>query len=180
MTSTVQQARRLLILIAIVLIVIDIAAGVTLLSPLGRGRRDEEFERLRIERQQKEAETRPTRDMDKKIVNSREAIAGFYKNRLPQTYAEISETLGKTAAEHHVVLSQVKYDAKPAGVGGLHSVTIGVSVSGDYASQMNFINALERETKFYVVENVAIGDSGSDSNQLRVDVQLQTFLRNAA
>jgi hypothetical protein len=178
--NSVQQARRALIAIAVVFLLVDIAAAVVLLSPIGHGNRDAEFEQLRLERQQKDAETKPTRDMDKKLVASREAIPIFYKVRLPANYSEISESLGKTAAEHHVVLSTVRYDAKPTGITGLSDVGIFLSVTGDYVSEMNFINALEREKKFYVLDRVVIGDNGNNASILRVEVQLETFLRNPA
>ena len=51
-------------------------------------------------------------------------------------------------------------------------------MTGDYVSEMRFINSLEREKKFFVLDRVVIGDSGN-ANQLRVEVQLETFLRNA-
>jgi len=179
--NNVQQARRVLTIIAVVFLLVDIAAAIVLLSPMGRSpaERGDELERLRLERIQKDAETRPTRDMEKKLVASREAIAGFYNDRLPANYSEISESLGKTASENHVTLSAVRYDSKPAGVGGLTAVSISVSLSGDYLSEMKFINSLEREKKFYVLNRVVIGDSGN-ANQLRVDMVLETYLRNPA
>ena len=180
MIGTVNQARRLLTAIAVIFFVIDVGAAAVLFSPLGHGNRDAEYEALRVERQQKDAETRPTRDMDKKLVASREAIGTFYKNRLPANYSEISESLGKTASEHHVTLSQIRYEPKPTGIGGLTNVAITVSLSGDYQSEMNFINSLEREKKFYILDRVMIGDTGNNQNLLRVDVQLETFLRTAA
>ena len=181
MINTVQQARRILLTVAIVFLLVDIAAAIVLLSPVGRSpaEREDEHQRLRVERMQKDAEARPMRDMDKKIVASREAIGAFYSNRLPSSYSEISEGLGKTAAEYHVTLAAVKYDQKPTGIAGLTNIPISLSLTGDYVSLMRFINALERDKRFYVLDRVVIGDTGAN-NQLRVDVLLETFLRNPA
>jgi hypothetical protein len=180
MMNNVQQARRVLIIVAVVFLLVDIAAAIVLFSPLGRSpaARGDELEKLRLERIQKDGETRPTRDMDKKLVASREAIAGFYSSRLPSYYSEISESLGKTANENHVTLSAVRYESKPAGVGGLNAISITLTLSGEYVSEMKFINSLERDKKFYVLDRVLIGDAGAEGNQLRVEVQLETFLRN--
>ncbi len=180
--NNVQQARRVLTIVAVVFLLVDIAAAIVLLSPFGRSpsARGDELQKLRVERIQKDAETRPTRDMDKKLVASREAIAGFYGSRLPANYSEISESLGKTATENHVTLSAVKYESKAAGVGGLNDIAVTLTLSGDYVSEMKFINSLERDKKFYVLDRVVIGDVGAESNQLRVEVQLETFLRNPA
>jgi Tfp pilus assembly protein PilO len=180
MINSVQQARRILITVAVVFLLVDIAAAIVLFSPMGRSpaAREDEHQRLRLERLQKDSEVRPLRDMDKKIVASREAIGLFYTNRLPASYSEISETLGKIAADHHVTLAAVKYDPKPSGVGGLNDVSISLSLTGEYVAEMNFINSLERDKKFYILDRVVIGDAGAETNQLRVDVLLETFLRN--
>jgi len=179
--NSVQQARRILVTIAIVFLLVDIAAAIVLLSPIGRSpaERKDEHQKLRVERMQKDAEARPMRDMDKKIAASRESINDFYSNRLPATYSEISESLGKTAAENHVTLASVKYEQKPTGIAGLTNIPMTLSLTGDYVSLMRFINALERDKKFFVLDKVVIGDTGAN-NQLRVDVQLETFLRNPA
>jgi type IV pilus assembly protein PilO len=181
MINSVQQARRILVTVAIVFLVVDIAAAVVLLSPIGRSpaEREDEHQRLRVERMRKDAEARPMRDMDKKIVASREAIGAFYANRLPASYSEISESLGKTAAENRVALAAVKYEQKPTGIAGLTNIPITLSLTGDYVSLMKFINALERDKRFFVLDRVVFGDTGAN-NQLRVDVQLETFLRNPA
>jgi type IV pilus assembly protein PilO len=179
--NNVPQARRILITVAIAFLLVDIGAAVVLFSPMGRSpaQREDEHQRLRLERMQKDAEARPMRDMDKKIVASREAIGDFYSSRLPSSYSEISESLGKTAAENHVTLSAVKYDQKATGIGGLTNIPITLSLTGEYVSLMRFINALERDKKFFVLDRVVIGDTGAN-NQLRVDVLLETFLRNPA
>jgi Tfp pilus assembly protein PilO len=181
MINNVQQARRILITVAVVFLLVDVAAAIVLLSPVGRSpaQREDEHQRLRVERMQKDAESRPMRDMDKKIVASREAINAFYSNRLPASYSEISESLGKTAAENHVALASVKYDQKPTGLAGLTNIPITLSLTGDYVSLMKFINALERDKKFFVLDRVVFGDTGAN-NQLRLDVRLETFLRNPA
>jgi Tfp pilus assembly protein PilO len=167
--------------VAIVFLLVGIASAVVLLSPIGRSpaEREDEHQRLRVERMQKDAEARPMRDMDKKIVASRDAINTFYSSRLPVSYSDISESLGKTAAENHVTLASVKYDQKPTGIAGLSNIPITLSLTGDYVSLMKFINALERDKKFFVLDRVVIGDTGTN-NQLRVDVLLETFLRNPA
>jgi hypothetical protein len=180
--KSVSQARNILIAIAAIFLLVDIVAAIVLFSPAGRSpaQRSFEFQQLRIERQQKEAETRPTRDMDKKLATTRDAIGEFFKDRLPANYSDISENLGKTAAANHVVISQVHYDTHPSGISGLENIAITVTMTGDYTAEMNFINALEREKRFYVLDRVVIGESGNTGNQLAVSVQLETFLRNAS
>ncbi len=178
--QTVQQARRILTAIVVIFLIVDIAAAIVLMSPAGRSadQRGAEYEALRMERQQKDAETRPTRDMDKKLVLAREQVADFYRTRLPRSFSEISDNLGRIAKENRVDMSAVRYETKPTNITGLTSVVITVSMSGDYASEIRFVNALEREKKFYILDRLQIGDSGG--NQVRVELQLETYLRNAA
>ncbi len=179
--KSVSQARILFTVIAVLFVLLDIGAAVVQLSPIGRSpaERGRELEELRLERMQKESETRPTQDMDKKLVRSREAIAGFYKHHFPVSYSDISENLGKLATDNHLILSQVNYDTKSSPINGVSQVGVKMTVAGSYRSVMEFINALEREKRFYVIDRVVIGEQGTGA-QLRVDILLETYLRNAA
>ncbi len=178
--KSVSQARATFLTIALIFLVLDVICAVVLMTPAGRSpaERSKEYEELRQERMQKEAETRPTRDMDKKLVMARESIGAFYQQHLPVSYSDVSEDLGKVAVDHHVNLAQVRYASKPSSVQTLNAVGITINVVGDYRAMMEFINALERDKRFYVIDKVLIQDSGT-SNQVRVEIELETFLRNS-
>jgi type IV pilus assembly protein PilO len=177
----VRQVRGLVIAVLCIFLALDIAAAVLLLSPAGRSRSDRERARdgLRAELLQKQRNTIPARDMDDKLTKTREQIDGFYKSRLPEGYAGISGNLGKLAAANHVQIAAVRYQTKPAGVGGLERLELAVTVTGPYSAQMNFINALERDKTFFVLNQLNFGGAAqANTNLLKVDLHLETYLRN--
>lgn len=171
-----------LIVIAVVCAILDIAAIAVLLSPAGRSRMAgvEEFERLRNEMTQKRAQVLPIRDIDAKIVTAREQIGTFYRDRLPGSYAELAETLGRNASKHRVTLSGIRYNSKPAGQQGLQLVTLTVDSTGNYRDVIEFINGLERDKSAFVISGVNFGGSERGRSTLRVGLTLNTYMRSAA
>lgn len=177
---TVKSARRLLLIIAIVLIALDIGAVALLFSPVGRGRtaREEAYNQVRQEYQAKMRAEGPARDIDKRIADAHKQIGEFYQDRLPSRYSEISDTIGKLASENHVQVATVRYDAKDSDVAGLQRIDITAQVTGDYNNQMRFINALERAKTFFVIDSVNLG--GAETGGVRLEMKLETFKKGAA
>lgn len=182
---TVKTVRTLLIVIAIVLIVLDAGAVALLLSPMGRGRaaRQETYNRVRQQYQEKMREEGPARDIEKRIADARKQTDAFYEERIPTRYSQISDTIGKVASENHVQVASVKYDAKDTDISGLQRIDIEAQITGDYNNQMRFINALERAKTFFVIDsvNLAGAEAGSaTSGGVRLQIKLETFKRGAA
>src|SRR3954469_1780075 len=100
--KSVRDARRLLLIIAVVLLVIDAAAIAWLFSPRGRGTRahENELRELETEYRAKIREIGPARDMDKRLTLARQQQVAFYNEHIPTRYSAISETLGKIAADN--------------------------------------------------------------------------------
>ncbi len=178
--NSVRDVRRWLLAIVAVLVVLDIAAIALLLSPAGRSRaaREQERDELQREYQTKVRELAPVRDMDKKLADARKQIADFYESRVPARYSDISNDLGKLAAENHVEISAIRYDEKDTEIPSLSRIGISALVTGDYASQMKFINSLEREKTFFVVTGINLG--GGEGGQVRLDLHIETFLKAGA
>ncbi len=177
---TVKGARRLLLIIAMVLVALDLAALALLLSPVGRGRaaREQAYNEVRQEYQAKMREEGPARDIEKRIVDARKQIGEFYQDRLPSRYSDISDTIGKLASENHVQVATVRYDAKDSEIEGLQHIEITAQVTGDYNNQMRFINALERAKTFFVIDSVNLG--GAETGGVRLEMKLETFKKGAA
>jgi hypothetical protein len=51
-------------------------------------------------------------------------------------------------------------------------------VTGDYADEMRFINALERSKTFFVINSVSLG--GAEGRTVRLELHVETFLRSAS
>lgn len=180
--KSVREARRLLLILAIVLLVVAAAATAWLLSPAGRSRAalGREYRELQGQYQTQLRELGPARDIDKRLVQAREQQAAFYAERLPARYSTISETLTDLASRNKVQVSAVKYDAKDAEIPGLQRISIAAQITGDYGNEMKFINAMERSKLFFVIESVDLANAEGGGGNIRLNLQLQTFLRSAS
>jgi len=180
MMETIQSAKRVLLTIVVVLLLVDALAIAVLLSPLGRGREvlEGQYQQIRQQYQAKLRETGPARDIDKRLVEAKKQTTEFYKERIPTRYSDISDTLGQLASDNHVQVTSIKYEPKDTEIPGLQQIGIATSVKGDYNNQMRFINSLERAKTFFVIDSVNLG--GSNNGVVQLDMKLETFKRGGA
>lgn len=176
--ANLKRARRNLKTVAVVLLLVDVAAAGFLLSPLGRSPRSQqqEYDRVRLELQAKIREVVPLRGMDRKLGEAQRQIGKFYKDRLPGGYSSISAELGKLAQESGVRISQGKYDSSPAELKGLQQVKMEATLEGDYLPIVKFINALERDKMFFIVDSVTLGQE--QGGAVRLQLKLETYLKS--
>lgn len=162
------------------LVVVDVAAAVVFFSPLvGSGRsRHEQLDLLRQQLHLKTRQVEPLVDVDKKVALAQQQIGGFYKNRLPAQDSAISVELGKVAGQNGVKIGQIRYkwsDPQPV---GLRAVEIQADFSGDYLQLVRFINAVERDPLFFIVDSVQLG--GEQGGVVKLQLKLETYLKASA
>lgn len=174
---TVPQLRPKLVLAAAVLLALDLAAGLFLLSPLGRSRQthQEEYDRLRVTLKSKMSESLPLRGMDKKLAQAETGLSGFYRDRFPAHASAIPEELGKLAGANGVRVTEVRYSSEPAEQAGLQRVSMDATLAGDYLQVARFINALERDRMFFVIDEVTLSEQ--QGGFVRLQLRLQTYLK---
>ncbi len=172
-----KETRRKLKTVLIVMLCIDVIAVIVLVSPLvgSRASRDQELQQARLEARQKTRDVEPLRGMDKKVVLASQEIDGFYKDRLPTRESEIAAQFGKLAGETGVKLGQVKYDTKEVNDVGLAPILIDANCQGDYPQLVRFINALERDRTFFIINSVVLGDA--QGGTVKLQIKLETYLR---
>jgi len=177
--ASIREVRKALVPVVIVLAVLDIAGVGYLLSPAGRSResRVRDLATLKAQVAAKQQEVLPSRGMDEKLKQASIDIETFYKERFPTQYSSVSEELGKLAAASGVQISTVKYDDKDAPVEGLRKLEIEVGLSGSYLQEVKFINALERDTLFVVIDGVTLGEQ---QGNVRLQLKLETYLHTGA
>lgn len=177
--KSVREARRLLLIIAIVLATIAAGATAWLLSPSGRSAAylHNEYSQMRSEYEARLRDIGPARDMDKRLAQAREQQAAFYAERVPTGYAAISQALIDAAEKAQVQVSAVKYEPKETEIQGLQRVNIAAQFTGDYGSEMRFINAMERSKMFFVINSVSLG--GAEGGKVRLEIHFETYLRSA-
>jgi len=175
--ADLQAARRKLKTALIVMLAIDVVAIVILVSPLAgsSASRQEQLQQTRMEARQKTRDVEPLRGMDKKVVLASQEIDTFYKDRLPTRESEIAGQFGKLANDTGVKLGQVKYDTKEINDVGLEPVYIDANCQGDYKQLVRFINALERDKNFFIIDSVVLGDA--QGGTVKLQLKLETYLR---
>jgi hypothetical protein len=160
-----------------VLLLVNVAAAAMLMTPLA-GREDLRQDELRqLWLNLKGRQSAPWRGLDKKIPQARQDIEAFYQDRFPSGYSAISTDMGRIASEAGVKVSSEKYSQKDSGVDGLQLVEIEADVSGDYLPLVRFINSLERNRIFFIVDDLEL--AGEQSGTVKLQIKLETYLRMA-
>jgi type IV pilus assembly protein PilO len=178
--ADVRDARKKLKIAIAALALVDVVAVVILYSPLvgsERSRRDE-LDQLWRQLQQKTHEAEPLRDFDKKVALASKQIDDFYQTRLPAQDSAISEKLGTLAAQSGVHIGQIRYKWKDADPVGLRPVDIQAEFAGDYLHLVRFINALERDPVFFIIDSVELG--GEQGGVVRLQLKLETYQKASA
>lgn len=178
--ANLKETQRKLKIILIVLAAVDVIAIGLLFSPLVGSveARLQTLDQLRREAQQKKRVVEPLNGLDKKIVIASQQIDRFYDHRLPARDSAISENLGRLATESGVELAQVKYTFDDPVPVGLVPVEVEANLGGGYLQLVRFVNSLERDDLFFIVESVDLG--GEQGDTVKLHMKLRTYLRTGA
>ncbi|HYH00433.1 MAG TPA: GspMb/PilO family protein [Terriglobales bacterium] len=181
----VKDARRKLTAVLVALLIIDIACGIVLISPIGRAARTSQnrLHELWTELQQKTREALPLRGIDEKVVQADTQIQQFYKERLPEKFANVPDALGRVASANGVRMAAAQYKTEPTEVPALRRVVVEATFSGGYGQVMRFINALEREKTFFIIDAISLGGqqaSGQNPGSVQLQMRVETYIRNEA
>jgi type IV pilus assembly protein PilO len=179
--ADVRDTRQKLKIAITALAIVDLVAAALWISPVvgsERSRR-EHLDQLWKELQIKTREIEPLRDIDKKISTARQQIDDFYQSRLPGQDSVVSEELGKIAGQSGVKIGQIKYKWEDPQSVGLRQVHIEADFTGGYLQLVRFINSLERDKLFFIVDSVQLA-SGEQGSQVRLQLTLETYLKASA
>jgi hypothetical protein len=125
-----------------------------------------------------EAAAQPLRGLDAKLEQSTKAADEFYKQRLPGSNSEVYAEVGALAKKQNVRFTRAQYvyaPVLPDTPAQLTEMRIDASLSGDYRPLVQFINSLERDKMFFVVNGVTF--TGQDSGTVNLRLRLTTYLR---
>jgi Tfp pilus assembly protein PilO len=172
-----RQTRKKIKAALTIMVILDVAAIAVLFSPLvgSTESRRQELNRLWTELQAKTHQVEPLRNLDKKVVLANEQIAAFYRKRFPSQDSMIATEFGKLAAANGVTIEQARYKTLDEGVGHLHPVEMEAGLSGSYVSLAKFINALERDEMFFIIDGIAL--AGEQKGPIKLQLKVQTYLR---
>ena len=156
---------------------VDLLAAIVYFSPLvgSAENRRMQMNLLQAELTTKTRQVAPLRDLPQKVVLASHQIADFYKTRFPTQNSQIVSEFGRVAAANGVAIETVKYRSKDLEAGGLQPEEIEASLSGNYSSLAKFINALERDQMFFIIDSVTLG--GQPQGPVKLGMKLETYLK---
>ncbi|MGA8937819.1 MAG: hypothetical protein WB439_01520 [Acidobacteriaceae bacterium] len=120
---------------------------------------------------------KPLRGLDKKLVASTEDANTFYETRLPYADSQVAAEIGALTHKTGVRWTHAQYAYNPvlSGKDALTQVSIDASVSGDYRPIVLFINAVERDKVFFVINGINL--TGQQTGQVNLRLRMTTYLR---
>ena len=156
---------------------VDLLAAIVYFSPLvgSAESRRMELNQLQTELNTKTRQVAPLKDLPQKVVLASHQINDFYKRRFPSQSSQIVTEFGKIAATNGVAIEQVKYKLDEAETGGLQPEEIEASLAGNYTSLARFINALERDEMFFIIDSVTLG--GQPQGAVKLSMKVETYLK---
>ena len=154
-----------------------VASGLLILLHASSTSDEQQFQTLHSQVQNSRGTVVPPQVVGDRVNEARNQIVNFYQDRFPVAESSIFEELGKLANENHVYLTQATYRADESEMPGIEQVQIGANLFGNYAQAMKFINAVERNKMFFIVDGVNLG--GAENNgMVRLNISLETYMRS--
>lgn len=125
-----------------------------------------------------EIQKKPLEGLDQKLTLATENADKFYQQRLPFATSEVAGELGMLANKQGVKLTRVGYTYAPVmagSSGALTEVRMDAGLTGDYRPLVMFINALERDRMFFLIDGISL--TGQQSGTVGLRLRLTTYLR---
>ena len=120
-----------------------------------------------------ELQARPLRNLPQRVTDSTKGAEHFYDGRVSGADSAILSELGALATKANVRMSRGQYAFAPV----LHDVTevrMDETVSGEYANVMRFINSVERDKMFFVINGLTL--TGQQGGLVNLRLKVTTYL----
>jgi len=119
------------------------------------------------------------------VPSTQQDCTQFEQSLLPAStgYSSVSSELGGMAKKSGVQLQDLSFKPTPVPERGLTEVAMDSNIQGDYKNVVLFLNELQRSTKIYEVDSLALapgGQSQGPANIIKVGLHLRTYFRTAA
>lgn len=176
--ADLSRARKRMLTAIIALGVLDAAALIYLALPLRAGAEQPMQVQAAAEESYRSLSktTVPLRGIDEKLKQAQKADAAFLRNRLPALYSDVAEELGKLAASNHIRINTAAYKTAPSKLAETESLEMRAGLAGPYVDLVRFLNAVERDKMFFIIDGIGLG--GQKGGEVHLDVKLETYLRN--
>ena len=92
--------------------------------------------------------------------------------------SEVASELGRLAQDSGIKLGEVRYSPpSDTDLPTLQKLETDVSLAGDYPKVVKFINAMERDHLFFIVDRVNLAEQ--QGGHVRLELHLETYLRRS-
>jgi type IV pilus assembly protein PilO len=175
------RARKKVLSAIVVLGAIDLAALGYLAWPLRAGAAQPAQVQQQAEEEYRQVSrtTVPLRGIDQKLTQAQKDDAAFIARRLPSRYSDVVAELGKVANENHIALTAGAYKTAPDKLTGVQDLEIRAGLEGQYVNLVKFINALERDKMFFIINSIALTEQrGKNAGEVRLEMKLDTYLHS--
>jgi len=175
-----RQMRKKIKTALFIMAAVDLLAVIVYFSPLvgSAEMRMQTIDQSQAELTAKTKQVAPLRDLPQKVRLANREIADFYKKRIPQEDSQIVAEFGKLANENGVAIEQAKYKLAENTLGNLQPVELEADLAGNYTALARFINALERDDMFFIINSITLG--GEERGPVKLNLKLEAFLRTAS
>lgn len=179
-----RQTRKKIKTTLAVMLGIDLVAAAVLFSPLvgSTESRRQQLNDSWVQLQVKTRQVEPLKNLPKKVVTAHQQVVDFYAKRFPSQDSQIATEFGKLAATEGVTLEQAKYDVKAVREkenipDRLQPYEIEADLAGSYVSLARFINALERDQMFFIINSVTL--ASEQLGPIKLQMKVETYLKAA-
>lgn len=138
--------------------------------------RPEQLQLKQLELRTAQLQARPLRNLPQRVADSTKGAEHFYDARVPGADSAILAELGSLEQKANVHLSRVQTAFAPA-LRDVTEVRMDASVSGDYASVMRFINSVERDKMFFVINGLTL--TGQQGGLVNLRLKVTTYMRGS-
>ena len=156
---------------------VDLLALIIYISPLvgSAEARRQEIAQLQVELTTKTKQVAPLKDLPQRVEKAKHQIADFYKKRIPEQNSAVPAEFGKLATANGVTIENVKYKLPEDKAGKLQPEELEADLAGNYSSLARFINALERDDMFFIINSITLG--GEPQGPVKLTMKLETYLK---
>jgi type IV pilus assembly protein PilO len=171
-----RQTRKHLTIALIAMAGLDLLGAALYFSPLigSAETRQIDLNRLQSELTLKTRQVAPLKDLPNKVVLANQQITDFYKRRFPAQNSQIATELGKLAAANGVRIDQERYKSEDTAA-TLAGLELDADLAGTYTSLAKFINAVERDEMFFMIESVTLGND--PQGPVKLSLKMETYLK---
>ncbi len=161
-----------------VLAIVNLVLVVQLVLAWNTLRRDgpEQLELRQTELRTAQLQAKPLKNLPQRVADSTRGANNFYDGRVPGADSAILAELGTLEQKANVRLSRVQTAFAPA-LRDVTEVRMDASVSGDYTAVMKFINSVERDKMFFVINGLTL--SGQQGGLVNLRLKVTTYLRGS-